>query len=272
MSMIKTIDQMGNQLSIPYPPKRIISLVPSQTELLFDLGLDDSICGITKFCVHPADKIKHAEKIGGTKKFNMDKIHALRPDLIIGNKEENYVEGIEELQRQYPIWMSDIGNLADAYSMIREVSRIIDKENEGQRMAEEILLKFDAYVPLPGNLRATYFIWCDPYMVAAGDTFINEMLNQFGVRNAFTQLTRYPEITSEMIEQLSMDVNLRPHFIFLSTEPYPFREKHLEEFQALFPTSRVMLVDGEYFSWYGSRLLKVPGYFEELKEKCSKMK
>jgi len=102
-------------------------------------------------------------------------------------------------------------------------------------------------------------------MVAAGDTFINEMLNQFGVVNVFAHLSRYPAISIDMIQQLTGEAALRTDLIFLSTEPYPFQEKHLEEFQELFPTSRVLLVDGEYFSWYGSRLLQVPGYFEEEK-------
>jgi len=152
MSHIKTTDQLGNELTILYPPKYIISLVPSQTELLFDLGLEENSCGTTTFCIHPADKTKQVKKIGGTKKFNMEKIHFLHPDLIIGNKEENYVEGIEELQRQYSVWMSDINNLANAGSMIMEVARITGRDKFGENLADEIMQRFDDYEPLPGKL------------------------------------------------------------------------------------------------------------------------
>src|SRR5687767_14062825 len=193
--LIHSTDHLGNQFMIPFPPQRIISLVPSQTELLFDLGLDEEICGITKFCVQPAAKTKDREKIGGTKKFKMDKIHALQPDLIIGNKEENYPEGIQSLQQHYPVWMSDILTLSDACSMINGIATITDRVKEGREMTDEILKRFSSYTSLPGNLSAAYFIWNEPFMVAARDTFINEMLSCFGVTNVFAHLSRYPEVS-----------------------------------------------------------------------------
>ena len=256
---IHSTDQTGNQLTIPFPPQRIISLVPSQTELLFDLGLDHEICGVTKFCVHPANKTKTREKIGGTKKFNMDRIHALQPDLIIGNKEENYQEGIQSLQQHYPVWMSDILTLSDACSMINGIATITDRAKEGQEMTDEILRRFSSYTPLPGNLSAAYFIWNEPFMVAASDTFINEMLSTFGVTNVFSHLSRYPEVSLEMVTES------KPDLILLSSEPYPFNEKHANTFRELLPSSKVIIVDGQYFSWYGSRLLQTPEYFEKLK-------
>jgi len=261
--VIQTTDQMGNELSIPFPPKRIVSLVPSQTELLFDLGLENEIVGVTKFCIHPLSKTKSKEKIGGTKKFNIDKIHELQPDLIIGNKEENYHEGIQSLQQHYPVWMSDIHTLSDACSMIREVGRITNRLQEGNDMAQKIIHTFDNYIPLPDQLRTAYFIWREPYMIAASETFIDEMLKRFGVTNIFVHQTRYPEVTSDEVKELD------PQLIFLSSEPYPFHDKHVDEFKELFPSAKVIIVDGQYFSWYGSRLLKTPGYFEELKARCS---
>ena len=116
------IDHLGKQISISFPPKRIISLVPSQTELLADLGLEDRIVGITKFCIHPEPWQKTKTIVGGTKKFRFDVIDSLKPDLIIGNKEENYQGGIEQLKSQYPVWMSDIVTLKDAFAMIREIN------------------------------------------------------------------------------------------------------------------------------------------------------
>src|SRR5579863_4514221 len=113
-----TTDQLGTRLDIKIPPERIISLVPSQTELLFDLGLEEQIVGVTRFCVHPAEKVAMKVKVGGTKRFDFEKIASLNPDLIIGNKEENYLEGIEALRKEYPVWMSDIFTLKDALDMI----------------------------------------------------------------------------------------------------------------------------------------------------------
>ncbi|MGB3078433.1 MAG: helical backbone metal receptor, partial [Saprospiraceae bacterium] len=231
---IQSTDQMGNELSVPFPPKRIISLVPSQTELLFDLGLKDVIIGVTKFCVHPLSETKTKEKIGGTKKFNIDKISALQPDLIIGNKEENYPEGIQTLQEHFPVWMSDIHTLSDACSMIREVGKITNRMQIGNDIADEIIKSFESFVPLNSQLRAAYFIWSEPYMVAAGDTFIDELMKKFGVTNVFGHMTRYLEVSLETV------IDLQPELIFLSSEPYPFNEKHMEAFQKLLPSSKVM--------------------------------
>ena len=264
-NVISSIDQMGNKLTIPFPPKRIVSLVPSQTELLFDLGLENEISGITKFCIHPEEKTKGKEKIGGTKKFNLEKIMALQPDLIIGNKEENYPEGIQALQQDYPVWMSDILTLHDALSMIREVSRVTNRAEAGQAIADEIVNRFNAYVSMQGNLRVAYFIWREPYMVAGRDTFIDEMLRKFGVQNVFAHLSRYPEVSLEAV------IEAQPDLIFFSSEPYPFKEKHFGDFRELLPSTKALVVDGQYFSWYGSRLLEVPGYFNSLKLLCNMM-
>jgi ABC-type Fe3+-hydroxamate transport system substrate-binding protein len=252
------IDQLGNTVKIPFPPTRIISLVPSQTELLFDLGLDDQIVGVTKFCVHPADQVKSKTKIGGTKKFNLDRIRALKPDLIIGNKEENYPEGISILQKEFPVWMSDIISLPDAYAMMLDIARLADREVLGTQLVEEIKSKFNTIIPDPNSNRVAYLIWKNPLMVAGEGTFIHEMLKVCGWINVFADQKRYPEVTMEEI------VALAPDLIFLSSEPYPFSKKHVAEFKSALPGSKVMLVDGEFFSWYGSRLLKAPGYFKSL--------
>lgn len=257
--LIVSADQMGQQHRISFPPKRIISLVPSQTELLFDLGLDDEIVGITKFCVHPSEKIRNKTKVGGTKKFSIEKIHDLQPDLIIGNKEENYQEGIAELQKQYPVWMSDISSLHDACAMIIEVGRIVNRAAEAGVMAEKIKSGFSQLTVDAKPKRIAYFIWRNPFMVAAQGTFIHEMLTRLGVVNVFNHLNRYPEITKDQLAEQT------PDFIFLSSEPYPFSEKHFGEMLEIVPGARVVVVDGEMFSWYGSRLLKVPEYFKKLK-------
>lgn len=248
-------DQLDNVVGIPFPPQRIISLVPSQTELLADLGLSDRVVGITKFCVHPEDWKKSKTIIGGTKNFDFDKIRALQPDLIIGNKEENYLEGIKTLSAQYPVWMSDIVTLEDSLSMIRNIGQITNTSFKSDKIADDIESSFKNLAKLP-SLRTLYLIWKGPWMAAAPGTFIDEMMKLSGLENCFSRQTRYPELSTEQIQRLN------PELILLSSEPFPFKEKHIEELQLLCPKAKILLVDGEMFSWYGSRLLKFPTYLK----------
>ncbi|WP_231590635.1 helical backbone metal receptor [Hymenobacter terrenus] len=252
-------DQMGRRVAVPFPPRRIISLVPSQTELLFDLGLADKVVGVTKFCIHPATARTNAAVIGGTKKFDFEKIERLKPDLIIGNKEENYQSCIDQLAAKYPVWLSDISTLPEALDMIRRIGFIAGAKDPAQVLADEIAASF---ATLPGTqplIPAAYLIWRKPYMVAASGTFINDMMHRAGFTNVFADRNRYPEISAE---QLAAAV---PQRILLSSEPYPFGAKHVGEFQAICPAATIDIVDGELFSWYGSRLQKSAAYFTQLR-------
>lgn len=255
MPVITTTDQMGRHITLPDYPQRIVSLVPSQTEFLVDIGLEDRLVGITRFCIHPKGLTGRIATIGGTKRFDFDVLDSLQPDLIIGNKEENYAEGIARLEQRYPVWMSDIVTIADALAMMNELGCITDKQEQAQSITNAIQLK-----PIPSVAKAAYFIWRKPYMVAANGTFINEMLGCFGVENVFNNLERYPEVTLEDL------TTAKPDFIFLSSEPYAFGEKHYEEFQQVCPQAKVVLVDGEMFSWYGSRLRLANAYFTQLRQ------
>lgn len=253
------IDQTGYTINLNGIPKRIISIVPSQSELLWDLGLRKELIGITKFCIHPDEMYKGVERVGGTKKLDLDKIRQLKPDLIIGNKEENEQAQIEELRKEFPVWMSDIYDLSDAYEMISALGLITGKEEAAEQLVKRIndnfqrldITKFKAK-------KVAYFIWYDPFMAAGSDTFINYMLERLGMVNVFSFMSRYPEITASQIKSAD------PDLIFLSSEPYPFKEKHLSELEQICPRSNIQLVDGEMFSWYGSRLLQAPGYFQRL--------
>ncbi|MBA3705355.1 MAG: ABC transporter substrate-binding protein, partial [Bacteroidetes bacterium] len=159
-------DQLNRKIEIPFPPKRIISLVPSQTELLYDLGLRDEVVGITKFCVHPEEWFKSKTKVGGTKKYNFEKIKQLQPDLIIGNKEENEKEQIEELMKHYPVWMSDIYNLKDALSMIACIGALVGRNEAATNLKLQIESQFHQFNIRPSpivNRKSVYFIWRKPY-------------------------------------------------------------------------------------------------------------
>ncbi len=253
----KCIDQLGNEVYLKQRPIRIVSLVPSQTELLFDLGLSESIVGITHFCIHPKDLVKQKRKIGGTKKIDMQIIDELNPDIIIGNKEENEKEQIEYLQEKYPVWMSDINDLPEALDMIWQLGELFDREYTANNLCVEIHSAFATLEAPVEKKKVLYFIWKDPYMVVGKETFINAILQSGGLENVCRQ-KRYPILEASEIESLN------PNWVFLSSEPYPFAEKHLSYFEKLCPNSRVKIVDGELFSWYGSRLRYVPAYFKTL--------
>jgi ABC-type Fe3+-hydroxamate transport system substrate-binding protein len=254
-------DQMGRSISLDFPPKRIISLVPSQTELLFDLGLDAEIVGITKFCIHPNEKFKSKTKVGGTKKLDLAKIRSLNPDLIIGNKEENDRAQMEELMLEFPVWMSDILILEDAVEMIEQIGEISGKAENALRIASNIKKSFEEIAhQVVSRKKVAYFIWKDPYMLAGKDTFIDDVLAKAGFDNVVS-LSRYPAISLVDLKAL------KPDLIFLSSEPYPFKNEHVLEMESNFPDSSVLIVDGELFSWYGSRLQFTPDYLVQLLQK-----
>ncbi len=263
MPFLSLKDQMGRSVEVPFPPQRIISLVPSQTELLFDLGMDKQVVGLTKFCIHPKEKTNGITKIGGTKMLNTDLIRSLKPDLVIGNKEENERTQVENLMSDLPVWMSDISNLVQAQEMIAAIGHLTDRRPEASYLNSLIATGMNDLGKYLNDhyphraARVAYFIWKNPYMVAGKDTFINDMLTRLGMVNVFKE-ERYPAITADQLADAG------PDHIFLSSEPYPFAEKHMDEFKAICPRAKVRVVDGEMFSWYGSRLRHVPGYFIEL--------
>lgn len=256
MKKKRCIDQLSRLVEFNFPPQRIISLVPSQTELLFDLGLSNRVVGITKFCVHPHEWFATKTKVGGTKKFHFNIIDSLKPDLILGNKEENYEEGIAELASKYPVWMSDITSWESAINMIKEVGSLVDENVKAEFLLEEVKKKFEKFKPLPAK-RVFYFIWRNPWMVAGKNTFIDAVLSKIGLVNC-VETERYPELSFEDMKKLS------PEIILLSSEPFPFQQKNIEELQLVLPTTKIILVDGEMFSWYGSRLLKASDYFSTI--------
>jgi len=256
-------DQLGQEITISFPPKRIISLVPSQTELLFELGLDKEIVGLTKFCIHPIEKFAERTKVGGTKKLKIDVIRSLQPDLIIGNKEENQQDQIEALMQEFPVWMSDIYTLDDAKKTILEIGLLVDRSPEAAYLNHLITAGFKDLQTLALqnglNKKVAYLIWKDPYMYAGRDTFINNILTLNGLNNVIRE-KRYPQLELTDLKALG------PDLVFLSSEPFPFKEQHLEEIRAILPKAKVMLVDGEMFSWYGSRLVKAVQYLFQLQK------
>lgn len=249
-------DHLNHSIELKGPPKRIVSLVPSQSELLWDLGLEQRLAGITKFCIHPKELFERTPRIGGTKTLNLEKIRALKPDLIIGNKEENERSQVEVLQKEFPVWMSDIYTLDDALKTISDIGALTGTHGEAANIVKGIQSSFHELPFIDKSV--LYLIW-KPYMAAGRGTFIGNMLAKMGLKNVIREEgSRYPELS---IEEM---IALQPELIFLSSEPFPFKQMHANELQQLLPGTKVVLVDGELFSWYGSRLLKSVVYFHEL--------
>lgn len=256
--MISLFDQIGEKITLMGFPNRIVSLVPSQTELLYDLGLHQEVVGITKFCIHPAAWHLQKTKVGGTKNINLQKVKALRPDLIIANKEENTKEDILALREVCPVYTSDIQSLDDAYRMMTDTATLTNRRSQADNLIQTIRSQFSGIKPTLNHLRVAYLIWKNPYMAAGHSTFIHHILELTGMKNVFEHLPRYPQFSIEALQLLSPDV------ILLSSEPFPFSDKHISDFRLCFPDTQIALVDGEMFSWYGSRLQFTSQYLAHL--------
>ncbi|GAA3652844.1 ABC transporter substrate-binding protein [Flavivirga jejuensis] len=264
MNSIKTIkDQLNRIIHLKETPKRIVSLVPSQTELLCDLGLEDFLVGVTKFCVHPRHIRKDVTIVGGTKQLHLDKIKALQPDIILCNKEENTKAIVEACESICNVHVSDIFIIDDSLELIRQYGAVFNKLEEASTVINNIeseIKDFNTFIKNKPQLKVVYFIWKTPWMVAGNNTFINYLLKLNKFENIFDNESRYPEIKLSK-STINKDVNI----VLLSSEPYPFKEKHKRDIQEFYPNAKVILADGEMFSWYGSRLTKAFKYFKSLR-------
>lgn len=265
--MIRTVkDHLGSNVQVPLQPKRIVSLVPSQTELLFDLGLEQEVVGLTKFCVHPEDKWRTTTRIGGTKNVKHEVIAALNPDLIIANKEENSEEDIRKLMQQYSVWVSDVRQVQDGFQLIEDIGQLVSKSKQAAELKERIMTSWQEVKGVGQGRTVVYLIWNNPLMVAGADTFIHAVLDWCGLRNlSITLEGRYPEVRHDWLYRA------RPDLLLLSSEPFPFSEKHERELNQLWvdeetASPTIELVDGELFSWYGSRLRYSPAYIKKFFE------
>jgi ABC-type Fe3+-hydroxamate transport system substrate-binding protein len=244
---------------------RIVSLVPSLTEYLWALGLEEEVVGITKFCIHPKAWWQQKTRVGGTKKVNFETIDILQPTLIIANKEENTKEDIEQLQQQYAVLVTDINSLEEAYHYLLEIGKKVQREEKSISLVRQIQVNFQSLENIGKGASFLYFIWKDPYFVVGPKTYIHALLTHFGLVNC-CELERYPDLDQVRANnpKLFNTSDNSPDYIFLSSEPFPFEAKHIEEVQALFPKSNIVLVDGEMCSWYGARMRKAPAYLEKV--------
>lgn len=260
MAEIISVDQLNRELVLAQPAKRIVSLVPSQTELLFTLQCNELIVGRTKFCIHPKEKVHKISKVGGTKNFNFEKIDRLAPDLVIANKEENKKEDITALWEKYQVWVSDVVDIKDNIEMISKLGLLLNRKQLSDTIIHKLENRLACFLPIKA-MSVLYLIWKNPYMAVGNHTYINTMLELCGFENCLKEINRYPIINVNEI------IKRQPNVIFLSSEPYPFSHKHLEELKGICPKARIILVDGEMFSWHGSRIIDAIDYFKTIIEK-----
>ena len=233
---------------------RIVSLCPSLTELVVDLGRGDDLVGRTKFCIHPADLAERVPSVGGTKDPKVARIVALRPDLVLVNEEENRREDAEALRAAgVPLHVSFPRDADETADMVRDIARALERPTEGERIATDIERRAERVRRAAlgrAPVRWAYLIWRDPYMTVNADTFVHAMLSLPGGVNVFAdEPTRYPAVDAARLAAAEPDV------VLLSSEPFPFRDRHVDELaeRSGLPRDRIRLVDGELLSWHGSR-------------------
>lgn len=257
MTQILT-DHTGRQVNISIPPKRIITICPAITETLFALGLEHEIVGRTKFCIFPEGIVESVPIVGGTKEVNIEKIKALQPDLILAEKEENTLEIVQALEKIASVFVLEVQSIQDSYRFIKTLGTLTNKESEANLLVDSCKAVFPSARKHVKN--AAYVIWRKPYMVVGGTTYINDVLHTLGLHNPFAnEGSRYPAVTKEELAAANLDV------LLLASEPFPYQEKHIAEFQAFLPNTNIILVEGEMF-WYGSRMEKAGDYLRELVE------
>ena len=255
---IAVTDAFGKPFELAEPARRIISLIPSITEIFFSLGVGDRVVGVTKFCTQPPDGVKSKPKVGGQKNPRLDAIIDLKPDLVVANVEENRKEDVEAMWATgLKVLVTYPRTVREGIQLIRDLGLLAGRSDCAETIAvrcETALAEVERGAAGRARVRVFCPIWRKPYMTINGDTFVDDMLRTCGGENIFRDRPqRYPTVTLEEMAAL------RPDLVLLPDEPYPFGEKHLTDFQG-FPevpavrTGRLRLVDGKVLCWYGPRI------------------
>jgi ABC-type Fe3+-hydroxamate transport system substrate-binding protein len=264
------VDASGVAVELPRPPRRIVSLIPSTTEILCALGLGDALVGVTVYCVEPRDVVRGKTRIGGEKDPDLARIRALKPDLVVANVEENRREDIDQLRAwSIPVWVTYPRTVVEGIRLIGELGEVTGAGARAREMLRELEPLYARVERATGNRPAVavfYPIWRGPYMTVNGDTYIHDMLRVCGGRNIFADRPeRYPTVTLDDVAAR------RPAVILLPDEPFRFRRAHLADFAAYAEVpavrdGRIHLVDGKPFSWHGPRIAEALRTLPELIE------
>lgn len=254
--MLEVVDDRGVRVALATPPRRIVSLVPSTTETLHDLGVGERVVGRTRFCVHPREALARLAVVGGTKDPDPLRIRALAPDLIVANCEENRREDLDALAQVAPVYAAFPRTVDDALRDLLRLGALVDADEAARAWharTEAALQALAAAAARTGRRRVAYLIWRDPWMAAGRDTYVHDLLAAVGFDNALAGLDgRYPTVEAGALASAD------PDLVLLSSEPFPFRARHADELAAAtgLPRDRFRRVDGETFTWHGTRLAR----------------
>lgn len=257
--MRKTVrDDLQREVTFESPPRRVVCLCPSLTETLFALGVGESVAGRTKYCIHPAGRVQNVVTAGGTKDVDIEQVRSLRPDLIIAEKEENPEKAVATLAKTFPVFVFDVTDFDSALRAIAKLGELTGCTARAKVLARDIRDAFADLQPRTTH-RVAYLIWRKPFMAAGRDTYIHALLQKCGLENVCAPLAgRYPPVTLESLRELG------PELVLLPSEPFPFDDSHLAQLAPQIPAARVIRVNGEMFSWYGSRTLAAAEYLRQL--------
>jgi ABC-type Fe3+-hydroxamate transport system substrate-binding protein len=251
------VDASGVALELAAAPRRIVSLIPSTTELLCALGLADALIGVTVYCVEPRDVVRGKTRVGGEKDPDLAAIRALAPDLVVANIEENRREDVDALRAAgIRVWVTYPRTVAEGLAMIRDLGDVTGARERARAMLAELEPLYRRVRERAAAIRAVrvfYPIWRRPWMTIGADTYVHDLLSTCGGANVFADRTRYPTVTLDEVATRA------PEVILLPDEPFRFRRAHIADFD-VYPAvpavrdRRIHLVDGKPFSWHGPRL------------------
>jgi ABC-type Fe3+-hydroxamate transport system substrate-binding protein len=233
-------DLFGRTFDFATPPRRVVSLVPSLTETLFDLGAGDDVAGITGFCIFPADLDR--PRVGGTKNPRIDAIRALAPDLVYVNLEENLERHAKAIEEFAPVFVTEPKTVDDVASLITSLGAIHHRDDRARELTTALAKE---------RVRVTPFtfavpIWKKPWMWCGGDTYVSNLIESIGGTNVLREQTRYPSLDLEQV------LALHPDVIFLPDEPYEFKTADAAEIRG----PRVVgPFPGHLFTWHGTRTI-----------------
>lgn len=255
----RVVDAAGIEHAKAQRGMRIVSLVPSITELLFALKLDAQIVGRTGFCVHPRDKVRRVPKVGGTKAVKIDAVRALQPTHVIVNIDENERETVEQLRAFVPhVVVTHPLTPGDNFALYALLGAIFDRDDEARELSTQLQTQLDACATREWpQQNVLYAIWREPWMTVARDTYISAMLRLVNwqtlpdLRGGETGAARYPPFDLDAAWLAQADR------VLLSSEPYRFTQQHCDALghDTRFAGKRIELIDGEMVSWYGSRAI-----------------
>ncbi len=230
-------DILGREHSFDAPPRRVVSLVPSLTETLFDIGAGDAVIGITDFCTFPEDLDRR--RLGGTKNPDVAAIRALEPDLVYVNVEENLARHAKQIEEFAPVFATEPRTVGDVATLIATLGAIHRRD---------VAMWVDRLKPVlqRASFRFLCAIWKRPWMWCGGDTYVSNLIESVGGVNLLKHRERYPSM------DLDCALALEPQVVFLPDEPYAFTADDAKEIEA----NVVGPFPGHLVTWHGTRTVK----------------